>query len=64
MSNDTDTILDVLGEAGSMNPSTISDELVSEHGYGEREAKLAVTKAISDGTLEEHPSFENHYRPA
>ena len=63
MTDDTDAILDVLGDAGSMSPETIADELVTQHGYEERDAKLAVTKAITDGTLEEHPSFENHYRP-
>jgi hypothetical protein len=35
-----------------------------EEDWSSRDAKLAVSSAIVDGDLEEHPQFEGHYRHA
>jgi hypothetical protein len=57
-------VLAVLGEAGCMTPAAIAEGLTEEEDWSSRDAKLAVSSAIVDGDLEEHPQFEGHYRHA
>jgi hypothetical protein len=56
-------VLDVLSGGGSMTAEQIASELADREGYSIREAKLAVATAVQEEAIEEHPSFDECYRP-
>jgi|GEM_PF-5912845 len=49
-------------QPGSMTTATIVDELANE--YDEQDVKIAVVELLQEGSLEEHPQFDDVYRVA